>query len=208
MPSAQQPRFVVFEGLDGAGTTTQTTLLAERLREVRLRACATAEPSDGPIGGVLRRYIAGELELDPLSAALGFVADRADHLTRVIRPALERGQWVVCDRYVLSTLAYQGSEGVDRGWLMEVSAGIDVPDATFFLEVGEAQLAERLKKRDGVDRYEAPGLVDRIRLSYEASIALVREQGHYVVVLDGTADPAEIARAVLAELDSLAAHGV
>src|SRR4051794_5496285 len=108
MDSSTQPRFVVLEGMDGAGTTTLSHLVTEGLRSRDLRVCLTAEPTDGPFGRVLRSHLKGDLTLDAHTTALVFSADRADHLARTVRPALARGEWVVCDRYLLSTLAYQG----------------------------------------------------------------------------------------------------
>lgn len=205
MPSTGQPvaaRFVVLEGLDGAGTTTQADLLADALRQRDLRVCLTAEPTNGPLGRVLRAHVAGELSLDPHTAALTFTADRSDHLTRVIRPALAAGEWVVCDRYLLSTLAYQGLD-VDRAWILRASEGFETPDLTLFLDVPEQDLATRLATRASAERYEAPELASRLRASYAESIALLRDAGHAIETIDGTADPRAILQQVLARLDAL-----
>src|SRR5215471_2535238 len=108
--------FVVLEGLDGAGTTTQAERLASRLRQAGYAVLVTREPSDGPVGTVLRRALAGGVALPhrggPLSdhtLALLFAADRMDHLCAEILPALGKGQIVLCDRYLLSSYAYQGA---------------------------------------------------------------------------------------------------
>lgn len=199
MPTEGKPQFVVLEGVDGAGTTTQAGLLAEALRAGDLRVCVTAEPSDGPIGRLLRAHVRGEVTLDPLAAALAFCADRADHLERVVRPALHRGEWVVCDRYLLSTLAYQGAEGVDRGLILEASAAADVPDLTVFLDVPGAEAARRRTSRGAADRYDSLGA--RLEESYRTSIALLRARGHPIEVVGGTGDPGEVSRAVRARLD-------
>src|SRR4051794_39709628 len=109
-------RFIVIEGLDGAGTTTQTERLATRLREEGHRVLTTREPSDGPVGMLLRQALTGRLTLPGAHApladetlALLFAADRTDHLASRVEPALGRGEVVLCDRYVLSSLAYQGA---------------------------------------------------------------------------------------------------
>jgi dTMP kinase len=203
MAIGQQGRFVVLEGLDGAGTTTQADGLAQTLRARDLRVCATAEPSGGPLGAVARSYVQRNVSLDPTAAALAFLGDRADHLARVIRPALHRGEWVVCDRYMLSTLAYQGAEGVDGLWVLDVSRSFDIPDLTVFLDVPTTALAERISSRGGSERYESPDLQDALRDSYRSSIELLRERGHRIAVVDGSADAARVSEAVLAELDAL-----
>jgi dTMP kinase len=205
MPSEEQPvdpRFVVLEGLDGAGTTTQAELVAHALRARDLGVCLTAEPTDGPLGRVLRAHIAGELTLDPVTAALTFTADRSDHLVRVVRPSLEDGRWVVSDRYLLSTLAYQGLD-VDREWILNSSRAFDVPDLTVFLDVPGEAIAERLRARGPSDRYEAPEFATRLRASYLESIELLRDAGHRIETINGTAEPQAVLQEVLARLDAL-----
>lgn len=192
---------MVLEGLDGAGTTTQTEMLCETLRGRGLQVVATAEPSQGPMGAVLRAHLAGELNLDPLTTALCFTADRADHLARVVRPALADGAWVVCDRYLLSTLAYQGAEGVDRDLVMAASATFDIPALTVVLEVAEAELARRLEARGGTDRYEARELAAALRASYQTSAELLRRHGHRIEPVDGSGAPEEVLHRVLGRLD-------
>ncbi|HYZ91152.1 MAG TPA: dTMP kinase [Actinomycetota bacterium] len=205
MPSpgqAVQPRFVVLEGLDGAGTTTQAGLLADALRGRDLRVCLTSEPTDGPLGRVLRAHIAGELTLDPRTAALTFTADRSDHLARLVRPALAAGDWVVCDRYLLSTLAYQGLD-VAREWVLAASRDFDAPDLTVFLDVPDEALAERIRARGPADRYEAPAFAARLRASYLDSIELLRDAGHRIEEVDGNAEPQAVLEEVLRRLDAL-----
>jgi dTMP kinase len=199
----RSPRFVVLEGLDGAGTTTQAELLAETLGTRDLAVCLTAEPTNGPLGRILRSHVRGEISLGPQTTALTFTADRADHLEGTIRPALARGEWVVSDRYLLSTIAYQGAEGVDRGWILESSRGFDVPDLTVYLDVPASQLSERLATRDRTDRYESPDLTDHLRASYEESIEMLRSRGHHIEVVDGAREPVDVLEDVLARLDAL-----
>lgn len=198
---APRGAFVVLEGLDGAGTTTQTGLVTAALRARGLDVQATAEPSDGPLGAVLRAHLRSEVTLDPVAAALCFTADRADHLARVVRPALDAGTWVVCDRYLLSTLAYQGAEGVDRSLVMAASQTFDVPDLTVVLDVGEEELVRRLSERSRVDRYEARELAGALRESYRTSAELLREHGHRVDAVDGSGTPEEVLHRVLGRLD-------
>jgi dTMP kinase len=202
MPAARQPYFIVLEGLDGVGTTTIAELLSQALQARGLRVHLTAEPTDGAFGCLLRQHIRHEVTLDPHGASLAFTADRADHLGTVIRPALERGHWVVCDRYLLSTLAYQGAEGVDRDAILAASDGFDVPDVTFFLHAPDDVRAQRMSGRGRVDRYEDPALAERLRASYEESIGLLRARGHRIDEVDAARTAADVVADVLARLDA------
>lgn len=193
----------MIEGPDGSGTTTQTGLLADDLMASDQRVYVTAEPSDGPIGQVLRSHVKGDLTLDPVTAALAFTADRADHLAKEVRPALGRGEWVVSDRYLLSTLAYQGAEGIDRAWVLAASAGFEVPGLTVYLRVPVTELARRLGSRGSADRYERRDFAERVIASYDESIDLLRDAGHRIEVVDGSADPGAVQAEIKAWLDSL-----
>jgi len=202
MASDHQPRFIVIEGLDGSGTTTQAGLIAEALKARDLPVLVTAEPSDGPVGALLRAHLRGEITLGPQAAALTFTADRADHLERVIRPALRDGYQVICDRYLLSTLAYQGTEGVSRQAILDASEGFDVPDVTVYLDPPEVDRATRLDARERRERYETPELADSLRASYEASIALLRAHGHRIEVVTEPGRPSDVLGAVLLAIDA------
>lgn len=192
----------MLEGLDGTGTTTVAALVAEALKARDLRVRLTAEPSDGPFGRLLRRHVQGGVTLGPHTAALAFTADRQDHLDQVVRPALRRGRWVVCDRYLLSTLAYQGAEGVSRAAIWAASRGFDVPDATFLLEVPDDVRQARMADRGRVDRYEDPALSARLAASYAEAAGLLREHGHRIEVVDATPQAREVAAHVLSRLDA------
>ena len=202
MAPSGQPSFIVIEGLDAAGTTTQAALLADALRARDLRVRLTAEPTDGPMGRLARSHVTGETALDPHTAALVFSADRADHLDRVIRPALGRGEWVVCDRYLLSTLAYQGADGVDRDVILAASSAFDVPDLTVVLDVPVEVRADRIGGRGRLDRYEHTSDAARYASAYETSIAVLRAEGHRIELVDGTPPPDRVLEAVLARLDA------
>lgn len=202
MGGREQPTLVVIEGLDGTGTTTLAGLLSEALQARGLRVHTTAEPTEGTFGALLRRHLAGEVTLDPSTTALFFTADRADHLDSLIRPALHRGDWAVCDRYLLSTLAYQGAEGVDRETILAASRGFDVPGITFLLEAPAEVRRTRMASRGPTDRYEDPDLAASLEASYEASVDLLRSAGHRIEVLDASLEPSEVLSAALARLDA------
>ena len=154
-------KFIVFEGLDGAGTTTQCQRLAEWMRAQGREVHETAEPSDGPIGRMIRQVLreeqlgADSQRMNAQSIAGLFVADRADHLKSEIEPALARGVDVLCDRYVHSSLAYQGSE-TDVDWVASLNSVMPSPDLILFVEVPVAVAGERRRIRDEqAEIYEA-----------------------------------------------------
>ncbi len=145
------PRFIVIEGIDGAGTTTQTERLVRALTARGQAAHATHEPSKGPIGLHLREILAKRVQLlgdSGAQLALLFAADRLDHLGREVRPALQAGTWVISDRYDHSSVAYQSvSAGADIAWLRSLNAHADRPHLVLVLDVSpEVARARRLAR--------------------------------------------------------------
>jgi dTMP kinase len=190
-------RLVVIEGIDGAGTTTQTSRLAASLRERGVPVHATREPSDGPIGRLLRQILAGAHQpTDATTLGLLFAADRADHLQREVEPALAKGQLVISDRYYHSSLAYQGSEE-DRSWIAELNQRARVPDMCFFLSVDPEVAAQR---RDDDDRDEE--LFDRMETQKRvaagyAEVMRERADSEPITVIDGHMDLDQISHQLL-----------
>ncbi|MDP2712377.1 MAG: dTMP kinase [Solirubrobacteraceae bacterium] len=182
-------RFVVFEGLDGSGTTTQVARLGERLSELGRSVELTKEPSNGPLGAVLRQAIEGRLRLDPTAMALAFAADRADHLFNEhngIVGLLERGHWVLCDRYVLSSLAYQPSEQIGADWLEEANAFAIAPDMTVFVDVDVATCMQRISARSAADElFHQDDHLARVRANYHRVLSDGPALGELLVV-DGS----------------------
>jgi dTMP kinase len=121
-PPNQHPgALIAIEGIDGAGSTTQTEMLMAWLGRAGIPAIFTSEPSKGPIGVTMRLHLGRQLDLGgPQAEALGFAADRMDHVASEVAPALEKGLTVVTDRYYLSSLAYQALS-CDLGWLLEIN---------------------------------------------------------------------------------------
>ena len=154
-------RFVVFEGGEGAGKSTQARLLAEALRGEGIDVLLTREPGGTPGAEAIRQLLLAppgpELHGGwPASAeALLFAAARADHVARAIRPALEAGRWVVSDRFLDSSRAYQGGGGgvpdEDILSLHRIGSGGLLPDLTILVEVDPGEVAARLARRDGGD---------------------------------------------------------
>jgi dTMP kinase len=144
------PRFIVFEGLDGAGTTTQSFLLAQALGRRGVPTEVTQEPTSGPFGAPLRQIVEGRLKVDPVTVAKAFAADRSDHLrngANGIEKALTEGSWVICDRYLLSSLAYQHRQGVSFEDILKLNEDIRAPDLTLFFAADPKTCTERLRSK-------------------------------------------------------------
>lgn len=185
-------RFLVLEGLDGAGTTTQAALLCEWLRSRGRKAHLTSEPSRGPVGTEIRHVLSGRLRgagggsFDPRALALLFAADRIDHWESEIGPRLEEGQDVVSDRYVLSSLAYQAVATGDPAWVASINAKAPAPDLTLFLRVRPA-VALRRRYAVTADReiFEVPAFQRRVHRAYGRALAGIVGLGEHVADLDG-----------------------
>ena len=142
--------FIVVEGLDGSGKTTQAEMLMERLMRDH-KAFYTAEPSRGKTGTFIRDCcLYNEERLPTAVEALLFAADRVEHVENEIKPALSEGKLVICDRYVYSSLAYQGSAGLDLGWIEIINSFALKPDFAFFIDVPPERVLERLQRKKSV----------------------------------------------------------
>jgi dTMP kinase len=180
--------FIVLEGIDGAGTTMQRNALRDHFQHTGRRAFFTCEPSDGPGGMLIRLALQGRLaaEFDRSALALLFAADRLDHVATQVKPNLDAGWIVVCDRYLLSTLAYQG-QSCDIDWLLEINRPAVTPDLTLFLDVPPSALEERVRaSRWKKDLLETQDEHRRIRESYLRCIEMRIPQVGEVRVIDAS----------------------
>ena len=166
-------RFITFEGGEGSGKSTQATLLAARLKALAIGVVVTREPGGSKGAEVIRHVLlsGAAKPLGPDAEAMLFAAARDDHLETTVRPALDRGKWVICDRFIDSTRVYQGALGdvdprIIRG-LERVTVGATVPDLTFILDVPAEVGLERASRRRGkqkADRFEIETLEFHTRL--------------------------------------------
>jgi len=139
-------KFIVFEGPDGSGTTTQANLLFKYLKKQGKKVFLTGEPTRSLIGGLIEGQISGDWQSSSECLQLLFAADRAHHLEKGIIPLLKKGITVICTRYILSTLAYGSIDIKDEKWLMEINKKFIWPDLTFLLKVSPKICIQRIEK--------------------------------------------------------------
>ena len=211
--STQSGRFIVFEGIDGAGTTTQVQRYAQHVRGKRRLVHITREPSDGPVGALLRLALAGRTTFASANLAqtmaLLFAADRLDHLTCEIMPYLRDGAVVISDRYDLSSLVYQwASADKDAGstdfrdWLRGLNRYARRPDITVVLDVSPDKAEQRRRERhNAVELYEVASLQLKLAELYRDAEALM--PGDRIVHIDGDKDVEQVTAAVIEALDPL-----
>jgi len=207
-------RLITFEGGDGAGKSTQSLLLVSRLESAGITVVTTREPGGTPVGEELRRLVKGAADPSPRTELLMFEAARAELVQRVMRPAIERGETVVADRYTDSSLAYQGyGRGLDLDEIRSINAyatGGLVPDLTVLLDVLPRTGAVRSTGRDGEGagqrRFEdaGGGFHDRVKRGY---LELAAKEPDRWIVLDGSMPSAQLAEKIWARVLTLLRHG-
>lgn len=197
--------FISFEGIDGSGKSTQARLLADRLRALGHETVLTREPGGSDGAEQIRALLVegGQERWSPETELLLFNAARRDHVERLIRPALDRGAWVVSDRFADSSRVYQGVARDGNRQLVEalhcLVIGIE-PDLTFLIDMDPAAALARSKARGGAeDRFESLGLEFQQRLR-AGFLALAREYPDRIRVIDGEGPEDAVAARVLAAL--------
>lgn len=172
--------FICIEGLDGCGKTTQTRLLVARLRRKGYDAVYTAEPSRGKIGRFIKKYcLHGTKRASGVIEALLFAADRYEHVENEIVPAMNQEKLVVSDRYVYSSLAYQGAAGLDLEWIKTINEHAIRPDLAIFIDVDPAAVVRRLKPVKSVmENLETQKRVREIYMEFLKNKELARIEGN------------------------------
>jgi len=194
-------RFITLEGGEGAGKSTQSGLLAAWLAKQGVEVIQTREPGGSPRAEVLRELLLSGLvaPFGPEAEALLFAVARADHMKETIRPGLESGSWVICDRFIDSTRAYQGAGGVgpeEINRLEKLAVGADRPDLTVILDLPAVVGLYRARSRSGpVDRFEADDIaVQENRRKIFLDIARIELER--CVVIDASQTPDQVAKSV------------
>lgn len=184
-------KFICIEGVDGSGKTTQAKMLVRNLRGKDYDAVYTTEPSTGKIGALIRGFVLSRKNRVPIALeALLFAADRVDHVQTEVEPLLKQGKIVVCDRYLFSSLAYQGAAGLDLLWMDCINKFALKPDLTLFLDVSPDVAISRLKRKKSV--METLQNLAKVREIY---LDLAQQQR--MVSLDGNKTVNEIAEDIL-----------
>jgi len=210
-PRAQVSRFITFEGIEGSGKTTQIQLLSNRLEEQGIDHVLTREPGGTPIGDQIRRLV-----LDPHNSAMTsicelllYAAARAQHIEQVIRPAIEAGRLVLCDRFKDATMAYQGYGRGIRHDLIDALHGLETlslrPDQTFLFDIEARVALDRARTRDTTrapheTRFEQENLAfhERVRAGY---LEMARQEPGRFVVVDGRGSVEEVRGRVVEAID-------
>jgi dTMP kinase len=209
-------RFITLEGIEGAGKSTATQFVCARLRRAGVSVLATREPGGTALAERVRQIVLerGTETVTPMTETLLMFAARALHVTNVIRPALERGEWVVCDRFTDATRAYQGSaRGVDAGLIGQLAQAVHgdlTPDCTLLLDLPVPTGLARARARagSGADRFEAEtvSFFEKVRAGY---LAIAAAEPARVRIIDAAAPlaavEAEIAATLAALIDGAAA---
>lgn len=202
-------RFISLEGGEGVGKSTQAKALATSLREHGLEVVLTREPGGSPGAEAIRALLLGgeQDRWGPRTEALLFAAARSDHLDKTIRPAMERGAWVVCDRFVDSSIAYQGADGLGEEAIRALhqvgSAGM-LPDRTFLLALEMATAAAREDERDAgqVDRFGMRDITYRTNVAANFQKLAIADPVRWRIV-DASGAPADVTARLMAALGDL-----
>jgi dTMP kinase len=184
--------FICIEGIDASGKSTQARWLVRNLRRRGFDAICTTEPSKSEVGSFIRRYILQRKRRVPaVVEALLFAVDRIDHVESKIEPALESGKIVVSDRYVYSSLAYQGAAGLDVSWIEQINRMALPPDLAIYIDVPPEVVAKRMRRRRSV--METLKNQRKVREIYTQLVS----EGH-LVLINGNRPASEVTQNILA----------
>lgn len=189
-------KFIVFEGPDGSGKTTQQKRVAAAL----CSAICECEPTTGEIGKQIRHALGGEVDCAPETLALLFAADRREHV-RALEKMLEDGKTVLCDRYVFSSIAYQGLE-LDTAWIGEINRRATerlLPDAVVYIDLPtESCMARIARGRDHTEIFETTERISKVRENYERAFAMFPNLK--LIRIDGAQPMEDVTRDILEKL--------
>ena len=186
------PIFITIEGVEGSGKSVQAKLLVEWLKEQGFDTLLTMEPGGTTIGETIREMLLSDSNIDSITELFLYLADRREHIIKVILPALEEGKTVVSDRYFDSTFAYQGGgRGIDKNWIESLMNNVVqnvVPDITFLIDVSPDVGLSRIKGRDRIEKEEI-SFHKRVREEY---LNRARRFPERINVIDGVKSISEV----------------
>lgn len=192
-------KFITFEGGEATGKSTQSKRLAERLESAGIPVIVTREPGGTPVGEDVRTLIMKDRPTDPVTELLLFAAARAEHMTSVIRPALDDGTWVISDRFIDSTRVYQGKlYGLERAFIEQLERFIvapDYPDLTLILDLPASAGIERAELRGTLSRYDAERIETHEALR-EGFLEIAEKEPQRCVLIDGNLPVTSVETAV------------
>lgn len=189
--SKQRGVFICLEGIDGSGKTTQAHRLVKTLTRMGYEAVYTTEPSGGIYGRTIRKHILhGDKRVPAVVEAVLFAVDRIDHVQNEIQPLLDRGKIVVSDRYVYSSIAYQGAAHLDMPWIKAINSNAITPDFVVYIDVSPEAVTSRIQRRKSV--METLQTQNRVRKLY---LKLVEKE--QLAMVYGSASMKEVAQAIL-----------
>ena len=194
--------FVVFEGIDGTGKSTQLHLLAEKLQQLGYAVVSTREPTDGPFGQKIRELFVDRGVVSQDEELELFIADRDQHVQEVIAPALADGCVVVCDRYYLSTVAYQGANGMDPDSIMRKNKDFPVPDLAIILEIEPAKGILRIQNQ----RNENPNTFEEESNLRKVAAIFASMQHHYIKRISASGSIENVHQQVLKAVEKTLAY--
>lgn len=201
-------RFLVFEGIDGSGKSTQIQQAYLKLRDQGRDVVSTFEPTDGLIGKLIRQMLSGEVPTDQRTIASLFAADRTDHLVNSdtgVRKQVDEGKIVLCDRYYFSSYAYH-AQYIDMDWVIQansLNADILRPHATLFIDVDPDICMERIQaSRETLEIYEKIDIMKQVRANYFRAFELLKGK-EKVIVIDGNHSPEIVSQKIWEQIDQL-----
>ena len=201
-------RFIVFEGIDGSGKSTQIKSISKQLETQGLKIYTTFEPTDGPVGSLIRQMLSGEIATDQRTIASLFAADRTDHLTNQkngIKQRVDQGEIVLCDRYYFSSYAYH-AQYIDMEWVIHansLNAEILKPDLTIFIDADPEICFKRIKlSRTDFEMYEQIDIMEKVRINYLKAFDRLKDS-EKIAVVDGNTTPEKVEDSILNEISKL-----